>query len=130
MIVMFLVAYAFFAFLQTYVDRPILTADDVLTRMIRDVYANDHPYNDFPSLHVAASTVIAIHGWRFSRYSWPLIAWAGLIALSTVMVKQHYVPDIAGGLALGFGTSLAFLRRLDRGGDAVPAPHASARAAA
>ena len=118
MIVTFLVSYLFFAFLQTYVDRPVLTANDPFTQMIRGVYASDHPYNDFPSLHVSTSTIIAIHWWRFSRRSWPLIVWAGLVALSTVMVKQHYVPDIAGGLVLAFASSLLFLS-VFRAGDAV-----------
>lgn len=115
MIATFLVSYVFFAFLQTYVDRPVLTGGDVLTKMVRDVYAGDHPFNDFPSLHVSTSTIIAIHWWRFGRkLTWPLLAWAGLIAMSTVMVKQHYVVDIAGGLSLAFGTSWFFLRLLDR----------------
>jgi membrane-associated phospholipid phosphatase len=42
-----------------------------------------------------------------------LIIWAALIATSTVMVRQHYVADIAGGLVLAFSTSFFFLRRLD-----------------
>jgi membrane-associated phospholipid phosphatase len=114
MIVTFLVSYVFFAFLQTYVDRPVLTGNDVFTGMVREVYAGDHPFNDFPSLHVSTSTIIAIHWWRFSRrFTWPLIIWAALIAMSTVMVKQHYVADIAGGLILAFGTSLLFLRLTD-----------------
>jgi membrane-associated phospholipid phosphatase len=114
MIVTFLVSYVFFAFLQTYVDRPVLTGDDLLTRMVRDVYAGDQPFNDFPSLHVSTSTIIAIHWWRMGRrLTWPLIVWAGLIAMSTVMVRQHYVADIAGGLVLAFITSLFFIRRLE-----------------
>ena len=110
MIATFLVSYVFFAFLQTYVDRPVLTGTDPLTQLIRGVYASDQPYNDFPSLHVSTSTIIAIHWWRLGRsWSLPLIVWAGLVALSTVMVKQHYVPDIAGGLVLAFATSMFFL---------------------
>lgn len=115
MIATFLVSYIFFAVLQTYVDRPVLTGGDVFTKMVRDVYAGDHPFNDFPSLHVSTSTIIAIHWWRFGRrYTWPLLIWAGLIAMSTVMIRQHYVADIAGGLTLAFGTSWFFLRLLDR----------------
>lgn len=115
MIATFLVSYVFFAFLQTYVDRPVLTGGDVFTKMVRDVYAGDHPFNDFPSLHVSTSTIIAIHWWRFSRrFTWPLILWAALIAMSTVMVRQHYVADIAGGLVLAFATSIFFLRLMDR----------------
>jgi membrane-associated phospholipid phosphatase len=114
MIVTFLVSYIFFAFLQTYVDRPVLTGDDVFTRMVRDVYAGDHPFNDFPSLHVSTSTIIAIHWWRLNRRrTWPLLVWAGLIAISTVMVKQHYVVDIVGGLILAFATSWFFHRLID-----------------
>lgn len=123
MIVTFLISYAFFAFLQTYVDRPVLTGSDVFTSMVRDVYAGDHPYNDFPSLHVSTSTIIAIHWWRLGRkYTLPLIVWAALIAMSTVMIRQHYVADIAGGLILAFGTSLFFLSRLLSPTPAAPAP--------
>jgi membrane-associated phospholipid phosphatase len=114
MIVTFLVSYAFFAFLQTYVERPVLTGGDTFTRMIRDVYAGDHPFNDFPSLHVSTSAIIAIHWWRFSRRFGPLPAiWAALIAMSTVLVRQHYLADVVGGLILAFGTSLLFLRLID-----------------
>jgi membrane-associated phospholipid phosphatase len=114
MIVTFLVSYVFFAVLQTYVDRPALTGSDPLTGMIRDVYAGDHPFNDFPSLHVSLSAIIAIHWWRVSRtLAWPLVIWAALIAMSTVMVKQHYVVDIAGGLIVAFASSLFFLRLFD-----------------
>jgi membrane-associated phospholipid phosphatase len=115
MIATFLVAYLFFAVLQTYVDRPVLTGQDMFTRMVRDVYAGDHPYNDFPSLHVATSTVIAIHWWRFGRW-WtaPLIAWTALIVMSTVLIRQHYVVDIAGGLVLAGATSWLCLKLLDR----------------
>jgi membrane-associated phospholipid phosphatase len=124
MIVTFLVSYVFFAFLQTYVDRPALTGGDVFTRMIRDVYAGDHPFNDFPSLHVSTSAIIAIHWWRFSRRFGPVPAiWAALIAMSTVLVRQHYLADVAGGLILAFGTSLAFLRLIDPepgGAQAIP----------
>ena len=122
MIATFLVSYLFFAFLQSYVDRPVLTGNDGLTRMIRDVYAGDHPFNDFPSLHVSLSTIMAIHWWRFSRtLRWPVAICAGLIAVSTVMVKQHYLVDIPGGLILAFATSLFFLRLLgpDRDREAI-----------
>ncbi len=130
MIVTFMVSYVFFAFLQTFVDRPVLTGDDVFTKMVRDVYAGDHPFNDFPSLHVSTSTIIAIHWWRFGRrFTWPLILWAALIATSTVMVRQHYVADVAGGLILAFATSLFFLRLMDPGqrglGSVPPVPSAA-----
>jgi membrane-associated phospholipid phosphatase len=130
MILTFLVSYAFFAFLQTYVERPVLTVDDVFTRMIRDVYSGDPPFNDFPSLHVSTSAIIAIHWWRFSRRFGPLPAvWAALIAMSTVLVRQHYLADVAGGLILAFGTSLLCLRFIDpepEGAQAIPSSQRAA----
>ncbi len=130
MILAFLVSYAFFAFLQTYVERPALTGGDIFTRMVRDVYSGDHPFNDFPSLHVSTSAIIAIHWWRFSRRFGPLPAiWAALIAMSTVLVRQHYLADVAGGLILAFGTSLFFLRLIDggpRGDQAIPSSQRAA----
>jgi membrane-associated phospholipid phosphatase len=107
----FLVSYLFYVFLQTYIDRPTLTAGDVFTRQIVAVYASDNPFNDFPSLHVSLSTILAIHWWRVDRrIGVPMAVWVILIVLSTVLVKQHHVLDIAGGLALAFSTSLLFRR--------------------
>ncbi|HEY8860655.1 MAG TPA: hypothetical protein VIN37_00990, partial [Candidatus Limnocylindria bacterium] len=92
MIVVLAVSYAFYAFLQTYIDRPAITGDDLFSRMIRDVYASDQPFNDFPSLHASLSTIFAIHWLRVDRrLGVPIAIWAGLIVGSTVFVKQHYV---------------------------------------
>lgn len=115
MIVVLLVSYAFYAFLQTYIDRPAIAGDDPFSRMIRDVYASDQPYNDFPSLHASLSTIFAIHWLRVDRrLGLPIAIWAALIVLSTVFVKQHYVPDVVAGVALASVTSWWSLRMLAR----------------
>jgi membrane-associated phospholipid phosphatase len=36
--------------------------------------------------------------------------WTALIVASTVLVKQHYIADVAGGLALAVVTSLVVMR--------------------
>jgi membrane-associated phospholipid phosphatase len=113
MIVVLLVSYAFYAFLQTYIDRPAIAGDDLFSRMIRDVYASDQPYNDFPSLHASLSTIFAIHWLRVDRgLGMPIAVWAALIVLSTVFVKQHYVPDVVAGVLLASVTSWWSLRLL------------------
>lgn len=105
-----LVSYGFYFFLQSYVDRPTLVREDTFSRMIRDVYASDRPYNDFPSLHASLSTVFAIHWWRVDRrIGVPVVAWTALIVLSTVFVKQHYVADMVGGVLLAGALSWFFL---------------------
>ncbi len=116
MIATWLVSYAFYFFLQSFVVRPTLAGDDLLAQMIRDVYAGDNAYNDFPSLHTSLSTILAIHWWRVDkRIGLPVAVWVALIVLSTVFVKQHYVPDLLSGLLLAFGTSWVFLRMVAAG---------------
>ena len=116
MIVVLAVSYAFYALLQTYIDRPVIAGDDLFARMIRDVYASDQPYNDFPSLHASLSTIFAIHWLRVDRrLGVPIAVWAALIVLSTVFVKQHYVPDVIAGVLLGSVASWWSVRLLPGG---------------
>ncbi len=113
MIVAWFVSYAFYFFLQSYVERPHLAGTDLLTQLINQVYAGDNPYNDFPSLHTSLSTILAIHWWRVNRrIGIPVAVWVTLIVLSTLFVKQHYVADVIGGLLLAFGASWFFLKRI------------------
>ena len=119
MTVVLLVSYAFYVFLQSYIDRPILAGDDVFSRMIRDVYASDQPYNDFPSLHASLSTIFAIHWWHVDRrIGVPVAIWVVLIVVSTVFVKQHYVADMIAGVLLASVASRASLGLLVRRGAA------------
>ena len=115
MITAFLVSYIFYFLVQSYVARPALTGDDVFTRLVRAVYQGDNPYNDFPSLHVSISTLLAIHWWRFDhRAGWVAAAWAVVVIASTQLVHQHYLADVAGGLLVAFGASWVWGRVLLR----------------
>jgi len=115
MIVAWLVSYAFYFFLQSYVARPQLTGQDPLTSLIRTVYAGDRPYNDFPSLHTSLSTIVAIHWWRVDRRAGVVSGlWTALIVASTVLIHQHYLADVAGGLVLAAAASAVSLRLLAR----------------
>ncbi len=108
-----LVSYGFYFFLQTEVIRPVLTSNDVFTQMIRGVYAGDNPFNDFPSLHTSISTLAAIYWFRLDRRLGIVAAvWAALVVASTVLIKQHYMPDIFSGLALSFGMAWLYKRLL------------------
>ncbi len=111
MIIAWFISYAFYFFLQSYIARPQITGTDPFSGMIRSVYASDQPYNDFPSLHTSLSTIIAIHWWRFDRrIGIPAAIWTALIVASTVLVKQHYLADVAGGLVLASVTSFLVMR--------------------
>jgi membrane-associated phospholipid phosphatase len=113
MIVVWFISYACYFFLQSYVARPAITGTDLFSGMIRTIYVSDHPYNDFPSLHTSLSTALAIHWWRFDRRIGLLeVIWTALIVASTVLVKQHYIADVAGGLALAAVTSVFMMRAM------------------
>ncbi len=111
MIAAWLVSFAVYYFAQSVVVRPLLVEQDIFTQMIRDVYASDQPYNDFPSLHTSLSTILALHWWRVDRrVGYPVALWCALIVLSTLFVKQHYIADVIAGLALAFDISWVSLR--------------------
>ena len=113
MIAVFAVSYVFYFFLQSFIERPTLIGDDTFSRMIREVYAGDQPYNDFPSLHASLSTMVAVHWLRVDRRVGTIVAiWAALIVVSTVFVKQHYVADMVAGALLAFVVSRVMLARL------------------
>ena len=63
----------------------------------------DRPYNMFPSLHIAIWMILAGTYDRHTRGGIRMLthAWFGLIALSTVLTRQHHVIDVAGGFVLG-----------------------------
>jgi membrane-associated phospholipid phosphatase len=111
MIIVWFISYAFYFFLQSYIARPAITGTDPFSAMVRSVYSADQPYNDFPSLHTSLSTIIAIHWWRFDRrIGIPAAIWTALIVASTVLIKQHYLADVAGGLLLAGVVALIVMR--------------------
>jgi membrane-associated phospholipid phosphatase len=111
MIIVWFISYASYFLLQSYIARPAITGTDPFSAMVRGIYAGDRPYNDFPSLHTSLSTIIAIHWWRIDRRIGIAAAiWTALIVMSTVLIKQHYLADVAGGLALAGVVSWLVMR--------------------
>ena len=105
------VSYLFYFFLQSEVIRPVITAPGLFNDMLRQVYAGDHPFNDFPSLHTSISTILAIHWTRLDRrIGLAVSVWVALIVASTIFVKQHYVADLLFGLLIAFSVSTLFGR--------------------
>src|ERR1019366_99806 len=115
MIIAWLVSYAFYFFLQSYVARPELIGSDPPPPPIPTAYAGDHPYNDFRSLHPSLSTIVAIHWWRVDRrLGIAAGVWTLLIVASTVLVHQHYLADLAGGLTLAAVACVVSIRLFAR----------------
>lgn len=66
-------------------------------------YYIDRPYNCFPSLHVSNVFLVSFFMHRFRPgLGWILHPLALLVAISVVLVKQHYVVDVVAGFFVGW----------------------------
>lgn len=100
-----LICAVFFLFMPSYVPRPPLEANSLASWMLAFTYHMDEPTNCFPSMHCLLAYLV----FRQSLYCDEFKPWvkvlAGiltvLICASTVLVKQHVVLDIIGGLLCG-----------------------------
>ena len=79
------------------------------------VYRLDPPYNLFPSLHLSVAALAALSAWKASRaYGAAVACGVVLIGVSICTVKQHFVLDGLGGLALAGAAYAALLRPYER----------------
>jgi membrane-associated phospholipid phosphatase len=73
-------------------------------------------YNEFPSLHVAFAVTAA---WVFGRRCGWLgrtffTLWAVAVGVSTLLIHEHHLLDLAGGLILGLASVTTIQRRVSR----------------
>lgn len=93
-------AYLFFIFLPVKMMlRPDLAGlSGISNEVARLYYFIDLPNNCFPSLHVTYPTLATLVAWRHHRtMRWVFAAMAFIVSISVVIVKQHYIADVAGG---------------------------------
>ena len=88
--------------------------------LLRAIYSSDVKYNCLPSLHVA-QVYLAAFACNIVHRGVGKVAfvWATLVALSTLLTKQHYVLDVVTGFALAVAAYAIFLRGFPR--DEIPA---------
>jgi membrane-associated phospholipid phosphatase len=93
------IGYFVYFFFPTSVVREALTGQGFWWDLLRTLHANDRPSAAFPSGHVYHTTVIAYFFWVYLPITRPFVAVIlPLVVVSTVLLKQHYLPDIVGGL--------------------------------
>jgi membrane-associated phospholipid phosphatase len=99
-----ILTYPFFYYFPAIYPRPNFEVVDLTTKMLKYNYQYDLSNNTFPSLHVSLSFVIAFAMQSLIRNKkkglW--LVWAVLVALSTVLVKKHFVIDIFGGVITAY----------------------------
>ncbi|MBI5798283.1 phosphatase PAP2 family protein [Candidatus Woesearchaeota archaeon] len=85
------------------ITRPQL-GTDIFSKILAWIYSIDNPHNLFPSSHVSLSFFSAC----IMNNKW-IYFWFALIAISTLLIKQHYIVDVIGGIAVG-GLAYAIYR--------------------
>ncbi len=112
------VAYAGFLLYPTVAPRPSQVAGDgFFAWSLRGVYGIDPPYNCFPSLHVAYSSLAALVAYHVHRgVGRAAVLWAAIISVSTLFTRQHYVVDIVAGVAIAYAAYALLVRRAPRAG--------------
>ncbi|HWR00086.1 MAG TPA: phosphatase PAP2 family protein [Candidatus Methylomirabilis sp.] len=95
---------AIFVLFPTEYPRPSGPSGHTITDLI---WRADAPANAFPSLHVAISFFLAFALGRMGRRTVGavLLAWAAVISVSTLTVKQHYALDSVAAIAVAFVAS-------------------------
>jgi membrane-associated phospholipid phosphatase len=105
------VAFVIFLLFPVEVDLRHQTAqpDGAFAWLFSALHALDTPYNAWPSLHVLQSllVVLTVANWHKNEETLSLVrlalmwsAW-GLLVLSTMLVKQHYLFDVITALIIG-----------------------------
>jgi membrane-associated phospholipid phosphatase len=91
-----------FCLFPTYVPRPAIHHNDMIDGLVIFLYKADAPYNCFPSIHCLTSYLLFITLHRQInvkvplRIIWSVLLW--LIIASTVLIKQHSLLDVVGGI--------------------------------
>jgi len=89
--------------------REALAPTTIPTQLLVAFQQKLKPYNSFPSMHVAfclfSALMIIMSGAIWLGIF--CLGWAGLIALSTLLTKQHHLLDVAAGAVLATSVVLA-----------------------
>lgn len=100
-----IIAIPIFLIFPTAMARPEITGSGFFDDLTRLIYACDSPDNLFPSLHCYDSWLCLRCVCRMKNapgwFKWANGIFSVLVFASVVLVKQHLLVDILGGIALG-----------------------------
>ncbi len=84
--------------------RPVVNPDQGWAYALVDFYYwLDLPYNSFPSMHISNAFLVAFFMRHHRPYwGWIMLPLAFLVAISVVLVKQHYIVDVVAGYLVGW----------------------------
>jgi membrane-associated phospholipid phosphatase len=99
LIISYIIAVLFWYFVPNGVHRPLPPAGSIFTPLIKQLYTHDGDTNGFPSAHIFVALLYG-HYLTLAFPSFITVIWTtiGLIILSVLFTKQHYIIDIVGGI--------------------------------
>lgn len=119
-------AYIIFLLYPTPIDRPpAVHVEGTFHILLDTLFRADHPYNTFPSLHVAQACLLGLFYLKYAANRRPPgfprtftpagVAFfhgvsAVLIAASALLIKQHYIADATAGALLAWAMAHLFFR--------------------
>ena len=101
----FLAAVTFVVYPTRIVGRDEVTAPGLTGLLIRITFAADTPQNLFPSVHVFVSALCLLTAFEGGGLwlLFSLVMYLG-VCISTLVLRQHYLPDVWGGTLLALVT--------------------------
>jgi len=113
---MLTVAFVVFRYAPVHMEKTLAGGADWFSRLTRFQQTRDTGYNNFPSLHVALNVyAFALIAWQWRGLSWWWLPLPILIVCSTLLVKQHLLVDVVGGLVLAWAGYHAFRQLAEKG---------------
>ena len=106
MIIVWFISYAFYFFLQSYIARPAITGTDPFSAMVRSVYASISRTTTSRACTLRSQRSSRSTGGARSADRYPGGDLDGPDRGVDVLIKQHYLADVAGGLLLAGVISL------------------------
>lgn len=96
-----IICYLIYFCFQTTISRPAIENTGLLSHLLKIVYAQDQPYNCFPSIHVLTSYLMLKGSKVFHLRTRLLVIAIGIMIMaSTLFVKQHVLADVIAAIAL------------------------------
>jgi membrane-associated phospholipid phosphatase len=91
----------------------VAVTGDWITTWVGFYFWLDRPYNLFPSMHLAASFFSAFYLLKKGPVlGWTAMAMAVIVGVSVVLLKQHYILDVAAGFLVAWVCAFFPFRRI------------------
>ncbi|MFA6088421.1 MAG: phosphatase PAP2 family protein [Candidatus Woesearchaeota archaeon] len=84
---------------QTTIIRALVIPSTIFDKLVLFIYSIDNPFNSIPSMHVTFSVLSNLCLFNINKkVAYVILPFTILLILSTLFIKQHYIPGVLTGL--------------------------------